>query len=504
MNESSVQAPARAFVFGQWVLQSNDVLLHDGRPVHLPPKETHVLRLLLEAAGSLVSKNRLLDEVWMHGDVAEESLTRCIYVLRKMFGRRSSYIKTVYGKGYRFTGHVIERLSEEDTSSVPSLLILPPVVADEGAEDMHHQVVHLLTAAFARRLRILPAGLAYDESGQDNALSLIERTMPDFYLSLRCTRGAQGWGYSVELVRAAGHVLVHSQVRGTALDIVGLARRLSELLMMHLPGLAAEAAQGSEEAQCRDFIQAQLELRRYTAQSLKHARLAFERCVRRDPGHAPAWCGIADTWLSLVSLELVDREYAFGQAQEALARAAEQAPGDPDTLVRLALLASLQGVGELAQALFSAALPRAEQRYGLYCHAWHQWLQGRAEEALASARRSLLLAPDCIASWALCMRIAKAVGPQVGLAHAEEAIGVLGSGHPQLDALHVRARQACRQAGLPGAGRVHGLRGALLLAAPSSVARRLVLRAGLAGRGGLPLNGAERQGAVSIRERLRA
>ena len=98
------QSSTRSFVFGRWILQRDGLLLHDGKGLHLPPKELHVLRLLLGAAGSLVSKDWLLDQVWSNCDVAEESLTRCIYALRKLLGRENDYIKTVYGKGYRFAG----------------------------------------------------------------------------------------------------------------------------------------------------------------------------------------------------------------------------------------------------------------------------------------------------------------------------------------------------------------------------------------------------------------
>src|SRR5471032_2179491 len=91
----------RSYAFGQWILQ--DEVLQDaaGRAVHLPPKELAVLSLLLDANGALISKDVLLDNVWPDCDVAEESLTRCIYSLRKLLGDNKDYIVTVYGKGDR-------------------------------------------------------------------------------------------------------------------------------------------------------------------------------------------------------------------------------------------------------------------------------------------------------------------------------------------------------------------------------------------------------------------
>lgn len=62
-----------------------------------------MLRLLLVSGGVLMTKDRLLEQAWPQGEVAEESLTRCIYSLRKYLGADKGFIKTIYGRGYRFT-----------------------------------------------------------------------------------------------------------------------------------------------------------------------------------------------------------------------------------------------------------------------------------------------------------------------------------------------------------------------------------------------------------------
>ncbi|CAI3807044.1 Transcriptional regulator HilA [Pseudomonas sp. MM221] len=171
------QLPSRSFVFGQYILQQDGLLLRDGTALHLPPKELHVLRLLLGAAGSLVLKDRLLDQVWPCCDVAEESLTRCIYALRKLLGRENDYIKTVYGKGYRFVGQVVERAAlPSSPSSVPSLLVLPLLVRDdECGLKMQCEVVRRLTAAFGESLYVIPAGLTASAQALDDCLSIVER-----------------------------------------------------------------------------------------------------------------------------------------------------------------------------------------------------------------------------------------------------------------------------------------------------------------------------------------
>lgn len=90
-------------VFAQWTLHGDGRLTGEHADVQLPPKEWHVLRLLLASGGVLMTKDRLLELAWPQGEVAEESLTRCIYSLRKYLGTDKGFIKTIYGRGYRFT-----------------------------------------------------------------------------------------------------------------------------------------------------------------------------------------------------------------------------------------------------------------------------------------------------------------------------------------------------------------------------------------------------------------
>ncbi|HCT06023.1 MULTISPECIES: winged helix-turn-helix domain-containing protein [unclassified Pseudomonas] len=94
---------ATALVFDRWTLHGDGRLTGEGADIQLPPKEGQVLRLLLASGGALMTKDRLLEQAWPRGEVAEESLTRCIYALRKHLKADKGFIKTIYGRGYRFT-----------------------------------------------------------------------------------------------------------------------------------------------------------------------------------------------------------------------------------------------------------------------------------------------------------------------------------------------------------------------------------------------------------------
>jgi pimeloyl-ACP methyl ester carboxylesterase/DNA-binding winged helix-turn-helix (wHTH) protein len=86
-------------------------LLHDGVEIYLAPKVFDTLRLLVENAGHLMTKEELLRRLWPDAVVEENNLNKNISALRKVLGQSSdnqSYIETVPRAGYRFVATVAE------------------------------------------------------------------------------------------------------------------------------------------------------------------------------------------------------------------------------------------------------------------------------------------------------------------------------------------------------------------------------------------------------------
>jgi hypothetical protein len=74
-----------------------------------------VLAVLAREAGQVVSKERLIDEVWPTQIVAESSLMRAIRQLRRAFGEDAGecrYVETIRKRGYRLVAPV-ERADDE-------------------------------------------------------------------------------------------------------------------------------------------------------------------------------------------------------------------------------------------------------------------------------------------------------------------------------------------------------------------------------------------------------
>ncbi len=98
------------YEFGAFRLDATHrVLLTDGQPVAIPPKELDTLLVLVESHGLLVEKQQLMDRVWPGVFVEEGNLSRHISYLRNRLGdsaNGSKYVETVPKRGYRFVAPV--------------------------------------------------------------------------------------------------------------------------------------------------------------------------------------------------------------------------------------------------------------------------------------------------------------------------------------------------------------------------------------------------------------
>ena len=104
-NRSSSARADAALAFGRFrVLLRQRQLLADGVPVELGTRAFDLLLVLLEADGSLLSKEELLSRVWPGIVVSEENLKVQMSALRKALGADRDVILTEFGRGYQFTG----------------------------------------------------------------------------------------------------------------------------------------------------------------------------------------------------------------------------------------------------------------------------------------------------------------------------------------------------------------------------------------------------------------
>jgi predicted ATPase/DNA-binding winged helix-turn-helix (wHTH) protein len=81
-------------------------MLDGEEPVELGARAFELLLALIEAPGAVVSKQALIGRAWPNRIVSENNLQVQISALRNALGADGDLIRTVSGRGYRFTGQV--------------------------------------------------------------------------------------------------------------------------------------------------------------------------------------------------------------------------------------------------------------------------------------------------------------------------------------------------------------------------------------------------------------
>ena len=98
--------------FADFEFDNDAGLSHEsGFKIKLKPKELAVLGVLLQQHGKIVTKEQLIKSVWKGGYASDESIARCISVIKSQLREASpgseALIQSEYGRGYRFVGSVM-------------------------------------------------------------------------------------------------------------------------------------------------------------------------------------------------------------------------------------------------------------------------------------------------------------------------------------------------------------------------------------------------------------
>jgi pimeloyl-ACP methyl ester carboxylesterase/DNA-binding winged helix-turn-helix (wHTH) protein len=116
---------AGIYQFGSFLLDVPERrLLRDGVEIPLAHKTFSTLRLLLENAGRLLTREHLLERVWPDVTVEEGNLNHVISILRKTLGEPAAgaaFIETLPRVGYRFVAPVTELDTSPGTQTTGGL-----------------------------------------------------------------------------------------------------------------------------------------------------------------------------------------------------------------------------------------------------------------------------------------------------------------------------------------------------------------------------------------------
>jgi TolB-like protein/DNA-binding winged helix-turn-helix (wHTH) protein/Tfp pilus assembly protein PilF len=349
-----VPAPAaHAFEFGPYRLERpTRRLLRSGDPVSLTPKAFDTLLALVERCDRVVDKAELMQIVWPGSFVEEANLSQTIFVLRKTLGESPNgkpFIETVPRRGYRFAADVraeaakppsgaqASALRRPRASWVVAAVVIVAALAWLGTSWMRRSPT---TPARVESLVVLPFGNLSDDREQDSladsltdalitdlgqisGLRVISRTSAVTYKSTSKTVPQIARELNVDAVvegtvqRSAGRVRVNLKLIEAATDRTLWAqsyeRDPQDALDLHTEiarTLAArttvtltprESARLAETTRVNPKVyEAYLKGRHFWNQrsepDMRQAIAHFEEALRIDPGYAPAYAGLADSY----------------------------------------------------------------------------------------------------------------------------------------------------------------------------------------------------------------
>ena len=89
-------------------------LLRDGKPIYLRRQSFDVLRYLVEHPGRLIGKEELIEKVWPHALVTDDSLVQCVKDVRAaMADTGHRIVRTVPRRGYMFLPEVTDGAAQD-------------------------------------------------------------------------------------------------------------------------------------------------------------------------------------------------------------------------------------------------------------------------------------------------------------------------------------------------------------------------------------------------------
>src|SRR3954452_15122861 len=95
--------------FGSFILdlEWGGLIAADGKERPLRAKSFGLLRLLVENAGRIQTRDKIMTELWPNLFVTENNITQCIRDIRRALGAEEcETLQTICRRGYRFTAQV--------------------------------------------------------------------------------------------------------------------------------------------------------------------------------------------------------------------------------------------------------------------------------------------------------------------------------------------------------------------------------------------------------------
>jgi TolB-like protein/Tfp pilus assembly protein PilF len=404
----------RSYQFDEFRLDSSGrVLTLKARAIPLAPKLGGALLVLIEKAGSVVGKEELLRKVWAGEFVEEGSVARTISLLRNILesnGSGGEYIVTVPKRGYRFVAEVSAvDISETRPGEKLMLAVLPfanvsPDPKQEFFSDgLTDEMIVQLGRTNPKKLGVIARTSAMRYKRTTKGVDQIGRELGvDYVIEGTVRRDGRRVRITAQLIRVRDQTQVWADSYERELQDVlilqselasAIARAVEVQLAMPIRSPAASDRRVDPDAY-EACLKARFFWNRRTREDLYRALEFFALSIEKDSNYAPAFAGLADTYLVLLDYRYISPNEALAMATAAAVNALRLDPllADAHTSLAHAKLHALDWRGSEQEFRRAIELGPGYAVAHFY-YANFLTARNRFEEAIAEAREAVRLDP---------------------------------------------------------------------------------------------------------------
>lgn len=399
-------------------------LRKDGEKRPLEPQVFDLLAFLVERRDRLVPKEEVFEKLWEGRVVTDSALTSRIKEARRALGdsgKAQRYIKTVYGKGFRFVkdvqithGAVLPGASQEkadvsiETSSRPSIAVLPfKSKASEGpydmlAEGLAHEVITEL--ARLRWLLVIARGSSFRFRDPDTDLREVGRVLGVRYcLSGGVETNRQQLVVTTELSDTrTGEIVWGERYTGYVDELHEVRAEIKSKILtsleiqipLHEAAGARLVSTDNLDAWSAYHLGLQY-LYRFTQHDNAEAARLFEHAVRQDENFARAHAGLSFVHFQTAFMRQTDDiRSAVSLARSCARRGLDIDPLDPFANYTMGRSFWLESDLESASSWLERATSLSPNyAQGLYALAWTNTIAGSGSESRGRLDLAMRLSP---------------------------------------------------------------------------------------------------------------
>jgi TolB-like protein len=382
-----------------------------GAKINLQGQPLHVLQMLLEHPGQLVTREELRKRIWPADTFVdfEQGLYNAVRRLREALrdsAEKPRLIETLSRSGYRFIGTV-----DRGPRPIEALAVLPleNLSRDPEQEYFADGLTESLITTLAKvgGLRVVPRITAMQYKGVHRPLREIARELEvDAIVEGTVLRSGDRVRITAQLIDTSKETHLWSESYDRDLrDVLALQAEVAQSIgrEIRIKITAADQARIAEvhpvEPDAYEaYLRGRYHWNRRNAEGLGKAMQYFQQAIDCDQTYAAAYSGLADCLSNLSWLCIFSPENGCAKAKELAAQALETNPSLAESH------ASLAWATLIYDHDFRAAEREFERSIELnphYAHA-HHWfglylgLTGRYEEGYAELKRAIRLEPHSI------------------------------------------------------------------------------------------------------------